>query len=290
MRLAWVGLGLALAGLSHAQAPDVVIKLDARLNYRSAPESANTQRMYDALGHYSIVSLSFRLEPGFKVFVAQKLQRFDGGRDRDQLDEYYVEDEGIWRVGKQYLPFGATNLVRESVVAARGDTNLIVEGFPVKAAICQGERGRQSGFVARVGGRLGFSAFYGEHFGIDGTTLALVRPPERGLGAGRGYRQGYAVDYSKGQGPFVVAFEAIALRAPNTSQDKDLEAYDLSVTYTPSKYQNYTLGWTRRTNPGGDFVRLQGSVYLTHNVYMEPMVRYRDGSTYDFNLAIRVRL
>ena len=63
------GMLLAMAGAAIAQAPDVVINLDARLNYRTAPESPNTQRLYDELGNYSIVSLGFKLEPGFKVYV-----------------------------------------------------------------------------------------------------------------------------------------------------------------------------------------------------------------------------
>ena len=288
------GLGTALAASIAAtvcsQAPDVTIKLDARLNYRSAPEDASTQRMYDSLGNYSLVSLSFKLEPGFSVFVSQKLQRFDGGRDRDLLDEYYIEDQGIWRLGKQYLPFGGGKLVRESAFAARGDTSLIIEGIPVAAAAVQGERGRQSGAVARVGGRIGFSIFYGEHFGIDGTTLTLTRKPREALGRGRGYKRAFGLDFSKGVGQFNLAADLVVFREPNSDLDRNFEAADFSATYIPNKYQTYVAGWTRRTNPGQDFWRLAGSVFLTNNVYVEPMVRYRNGEVYDFNLAIRVRL
>lgn len=284
----WVLLGWG--GTVVAQAPDVTIKLDARLNYRTAGQDANTQRLYDYLGNYSIVSLSFKLEPGFRVYVGQKLQRFDGHKDDDLLDEYYIEDEGIWRVGKQYLPFGANRLVRESVFAARGDTNLLVEGLPIAAAYAQGESGRQEGIVGRIGGRLGFSVFYGDHFGIDGTTFATIRKPEHGLGRGRGFRQAYAVDYSKGFGSFNMVFEAVAFREGNRAIDEAFEAFDLSTTYTPSRYHNYTLGWTHRTNPSTHFLRTQANVFLTNRVYLEPMLRYRDGRFYDFNLAVRVRL
>lgn len=290
MKPAIVALLILVASIASAQAPDVVIKLDARLNYRTAPGSANTQRLYDSLGNYSIVSLGFTLEPGFRVHVGQKLQRFDGGKDSDLLDEYYIEDEGIWRVGKQYLPFGANRLVRESVIAARGDTSLVVEGLQIKGAYAQGENGRQKGAVVRMGGRLGISAFYGDHFGIDGTSFAQIRRPELAPGRNHGYKQAYAIDYSKGSGPFMLAFEGVAMRAPNDSADEEFEVFDLSATYTPSKYQTYTLGWTRRTNPTDDFIRLQGSVFLTRNVFLEPMVRYKNGSVYDFNLAVRVKL
>lgn len=290
MRQLSVGLLFALAGVAAAQAPDVTIKLDARLNYRTAENDANTQRLYDSLGNYSVVSLGFKLEPGFKVFVSQKLQRFDGGKDGDLLDEYYIEDEGIWRVGKQYLPFGSGRLVRESAFAARGDTSLIFEGLPIAAAYAQGEENRQQGMVGRIGGRLGVSIFYGDHFGIDGTSLALIRKPDQALGRNRGYKQAVGVDYSKGIGHFNLAVEAVAFRKPNRSLDQSFEVIDFCVTYRPSKYHNYTAGWTRKTNPNVDFWRIQGNVFLTNNVYMEPLVRYRNGEIYDFNLSIRVKL
>ncbi len=284
---------LALAGSAAfgvAQAPDVAIKLDARLNYRSAQDDATTQRLYDSFGRYSIVSISFTLEPGFKVFASQKLQRFDGGKDRDLLDEYYVEDEGIWRIGKQYLPFGGGRLVRESAMAARADTDLILESVPISFGYAQGGRGRQEGLVGRIGGRLGLSIFLGEHFGIDGTSLALIRKPEEAPGKGRGYKQAFGFDYSKGVGNFNLAVEAISFREPNRSIDEGFEVIDLSATYTPSRYHNYTVGWTRRTNPTDDFYRIHASVFLTNNVYLEPLVRYRNGEIYDFNVAVRVRL
>lgn len=276
--------------LASAQAPDVKIKLDARLNYRSAPNDPNTQRLYDSLGRYSLVSLSFTLEPGFRVFVSEKLQRFDGGRDRDILDEYYIEDEGIWRAGKQHLPFGAGSILRESVFALRGDTNLILENLPISVAYAQGSSGRQSGLVGRVGGRLGFSAFYGEHFGIDGTSLALIRMPDQATGTSSGYKQAFGIDYSKTVGKVAIAVEAVAFRQPNLPSERDFQVVDLSATYAPSTYQTYSLGWTRRTEPTADFWRAQASFVLTRNCFLEPMVRYRNGEVFDFNLGIRFRL
>jgi hypothetical protein len=279
-----------LAGRAIAQAPDVTIKLDARLNYRSAENDATTQRLYDSLGEFSIVSIAFKLEPGFRVFASQKLQRFDGGRDPEFLDEYYIEDEGIWRVGKQHLPFGSGRLVRESALAARGDTNLILEGLPIAAAYVQGGSGRQKGAVGRIGGRLGVSLFYGDHFGIDGASVALIRKPEDALGNGRGYRNAFGVDYSKGIGDFNLAVEAVAYRSPNTDLDKPFDILDFRALYTPSKYHNYFVGWTRRTNPTADMWRIGASVFLTRNIYLEPLVRYRNGEIFDFNVAIRVKL
>ncbi|MCC7230707.1 MAG: hypothetical protein IT203_09970 [Fimbriimonadaceae bacterium] len=288
-RLALIGLSF-FSALAVAQAPDVKINLDARLNYRSAPNDPNTQRLYDSLGRYSLVSLSFTLEPGFRVFVSEKLQRFDGGRDRDILDEYYIEDEGIWRAGKQYLPFGAGTILRESVFALRGDTNLIFEDLPISVAYAQGSSGRQSGLVGRVGGRLGLSAFYGEHFGIDGTSLALIRMPDQAGGIRSGYKQAFGIDYSRNVGKVALALEAVAFRQPNLPSEKGYQVVDLSATYAPSTYQTYSLGWTRRTEPNTDFWRARASFVVTRNCFLEPMVRYRDGEVFDFNLSIRFRL
>lgn len=289
MRWAFCSLLLSGAAFGLAQAPDVAIKLDARLNYRTAEADANTQRLYDSLGNYSLVSLSFKLEPGFRVFVSQKLQRFDGGKDGDLLDEYYVEDEGIWRLGKQYLPFGSGRVVRESVFAARADSSLIIEDLPIAAAYAQGESRRQKGFAGRIGGRLGLSFFQGDHFGIDGTTLAFVRKPSEAPGRGRGFRQALGIDYSKGIGDFNLAIEGVAFRQPNNPTDESFEIIDLSATYTPSKYHTYTVGWTARNDPDQTFMRVQGSIFLTNNLYLEPLVRYRNAEFYDFNLALRVR-
>jgi hypothetical protein len=277
-------------GLAAAQVPDVVIKLSARLDYRFEPHGSTTLRFYDTLGRHSTVSLGFRLEPGLHAVVSQRLQRIPNDGDPDQIDEYYVEDEGIWRAGKQYLPFGAGALLRESVVAVRGDTNLLFESLPVSVAACDGGPGRQRGFVGRVGGNLGFSAAIGEHFGISGSSLTLIRHPEDSPGKGHGYREAYGADYTRADGMFRFSGELVALRGPNRRSDSDENVFDLSISLRPSKYREFVLGWTHATEQRVDFYRLQGSIYLTNNIFAEPMVRYRNGTAYDFSVIFWVRL
>ena len=115
-----LALAAAMAGASAlAQIPDVTIKVDAGLTYRSVRNGETTLRWYDGFGKHSTVGLLFWLEPGWRVYVSERLQRIEGDGDNEQLDEYYVEDPGIWRLGKQYLPFGRGLLLRESARAAR---------------------------------------------------------------------------------------------------------------------------------------------------------------------------
>jgi hypothetical protein len=284
-----IAAGLCSAS-ACAQVPDVVIKLSARLDYRTPVNGPATLRFYDTLGRHSTLSLGFRLEPGFHAVVSQRLQRIPGDGDPDQLDEYFIEDEGIWRVGKQYLPFGAGKLIRESVMAVRGDSSLLLEGFPASLAACDGGPGRQRGFIGRIGGNIGLSAAIGDHFGISGSSLTLIRHPEDTPGKGHGYRQMVGVDATRRSGLFAFSGELVALRDPNRNGDKDENVLDLSVTLEPSRFRSFTLGWTRATEERADFYRLQGSVYVTRNVFAEPMVRYRNGSAYDLSVIVWLRL
>ena len=87
----WLTLSLVvLPGLALAQFPDVQIKLDLRPTYLSSQGGRSTFRWYDAMGRHSTVGLVFLLEPGFRFFVAQRIQKIDDDPDRDQIDEMYL--------------------------------------------------------------------------------------------------------------------------------------------------------------------------------------------------------
>jgi len=222
--------------------------------------------------------------------VSQRLQRIPGDGDPDQIDEYYIEDEGIWRAGKQYLPLGGGRLLRESVVAVRGDTSLLLEGVPITAAACDGGPGRQRGFVLRLGGTFGATVAMGDHFGISASSLTLIRHPEDGPGMGHGYREVFGVDFQRSRGMYTFAGEVVALRDPNRRADKEETVFDVSVSLRPSRYRNFTLGWTHAAETHTDFYRLEGSIYVTRNVYAEPMVRFRNGSAFDYSVYLWVRV
>lgn len=293
MKLAGVTGLLLLAGLCRAQVPDVVIKLDSRLSYRSQVDGSTTLRYYDSLGRASIISLGFNLEPGFKAYISQRFQRIPHDGDPDQLEEYFIEDPGLWRVGKQFVPFGNGALIRESAVGARGDFELPLDGVTAAIALVDSGVGRQRGLAGRVtgrfGGRYGLSFAVGDHWGISASSLALVRPVERSPGLGHGYARMFGVDYSQPFGPFFLRAEWVYLASGARTVDRDNHVLDVSLTIDPSSNRSYTLGYTKSHDPTDEFYRLQGSLKTTKNVYFEPMIRYRNGDVYDFQVALRVK-
>ncbi len=278
----------ATAAFASAQLPDVRIKLDTTITYLSAYKGRTSLRFYNPLGRFSTVSLTAYLEPGFKAYVSQKLERIANDSDKEQLDEYYVEDPGIWKVGKQYLPFGGS-ILHESVQAARADTNLIIEGFPIAAAYCDGGPGLQRGVVGRIGSRIGASFAIGRHFGIAGSALDYIRRPEDSPGAGRGWKQAFGTDVSKRTGIVTLRGEVVLLREGETEADQNLQVYDANVTLDPTRYQSLTFGWSRRMPERADFYRFMGSFIVTQNTRLEPMVRYRDDKLYDVSISMRIK-
>ncbi len=278
-----------LTALAAAQTPDVFVKFDARLNYRTVPNGQSTLRWYDSLGNLSTVALTFTLEPGFTVLFSERLQRLPGSGDPEMLDEYYIEDPGYWRFGKQYLPFGQQRLIRESVSAARIDTTLGNEAFPLALAWCDAKGGRQRGLVGRLGTRVGVSFAFGEHFGISQTTLALFRPYEEALGKGYGYRQVFGLDAARKIGLFDAKAEFVAFRDGHKSATSNKDVSDLELSYDPSKTRGITFGWTRDWTEYVNVFRAQGRFLVATNAWVEPLVRLKGGKVLDFGVAMHVR-
>src|SRR5579872_3968517 len=140
----WAAAGLGLASCAaHAQLPDATIKLNLYGDYVTDHTGRTTTRLYDTLGHLSTVGLQFRTDLGVQLFVTQKLQIVQHGGDPDQLDQYYVESEGNWRVGKQYLPFAQNGLFNESALAVRSDWTIPQLELPIKVSACDAGPGRQ---------------------------------------------------------------------------------------------------------------------------------------------------
>lgn len=287
---AWVASILGLLPVAAlAQTANVKIKIDATLCSRSEQYGPNSMRLYSTLGRPSTLGLSFYLEAGLRAYASQRLERIHGDPDRDLLDEYYIEDEGIWRLGKQYLPFGSGNILRENVNAARGDTNLIVEGIPVSVALCDGGPGLQRGLIGRVGGNIGFSAAIGSHWGIAPTALTYVRRPEDSPGKGSGWKNAWGADIYRKSGIFLLRGEGVLLRSPERPGSPDMNIGDFSATLEPDRYRSVTFGWTRLTPHRADYYRLMGTFWVSKGVVFEPMLRYLDSKLYDVSLSVRVR-
>jgi len=288
-RLAVIALAAATV-VAGAQAPDVRVRVDATGSYRFTGEGPSLLRYYSVFGRYSTVGLIFYLEPGFRAYVSQKLERISRDADIDPIDEAYVEDEGIWRVGKQYLPFGSGNLLRETGLGVRGDTNLIFEELPMSIAFFDTGEGRQQGVVGRLGTRFGLSFAFGRHFGQNATALTYIRRPEETLGRGRGWKRALGFDFSRRTGNVTISGEALILRDGETLADEDLTVFDIGIRYQPSFQQWLEAGYTRDATRGIGYLRLRGSASLENNLSIEPFLRFRGSRLYDLGVELRVRL
>ena len=67
-------LAILATSLAVAQIPDVLIKIEPLFHFRTNRNGKTTFHLYDSLGNYGTVGLSFNLEPGFQVLVSQRLQ------------------------------------------------------------------------------------------------------------------------------------------------------------------------------------------------------------------------
>lgn len=291
VKLAWVAAFGLLAACAGAQIPDVRIHFDGIVSYRIVEDGPTALRYYSLFGRPSTASLSFTLEPGFKAFISQRLQRIPGDGDPDQIDQAFVEDEGIWRVGKQVLPFGTGNLLRESCLAARGDTNLVVEGLPLAIAFVDAGEQRQRGIVGRIGtSAYGLSFAVGHHFGISGTSLTQIRRPEDTGGVGRGWDRAFGFDLTRRVAHMTLAAEGLLLNGGATAKDDDRTVLDFTATASQAPFSSLTIGYTVASNPGQRFFRFVGSVPMTSNVTAMPFVRFRDSRLWDIGAELRIRL
>lgn len=279
-----------LTCISAAQNPDVQVKIDVLPTVLQESKERSKLNWYDSLGHYSTVALALGLEPGFRAYVSERLQRIPNNPDTEQLDEYYLEDPGIWRLGKQYLPFGRQGILRESARAARGDTRLLFESVPISLAVCDNGSGQTRGVVGRVGSLIGVSFAIGDNFGAQSTSLTLVRHPEDSPGNGHGFKDVFGLDFARHYKIYTLQAEAAMFRRGETQTDTDTEVSDLALTVAPNRYQSLTLGWSREWRRQADFYRAQAKIFVTRAVWFEPTVRLRNGQFFDLGLALEVKL
>ncbi len=289
MKFALILLGSAGFAVCGAQVPDVMVKLDVRATLNSARVGPKTLRFYDGLARPSTIGLTFKLEPGFNAYVSERLQRIQNDGDTDQLEAYYIEDPGIWRIGKQELPFGRRVLLRENAIAAMGETELLLEGVRVVGALCDNGPGRTRGIVGRIGGTVGLSAAYGEHFGISSSAATPLRRPEQALGVGRGYTIVFGADFTKRLGLWSLDGEVLALRDGATPADVATELSDLSLSYRLKEVSG-RLGWSRDWSLRQDVYRIEGALKIGANMWIESLARMKSRRFEEFEIGFRVRM
>jgi len=290
LRTVLVVASISLCCTSLAQSPDVRIKLDATLSYRTEKAGATNLRLYGTDGRPSTLGISMFLETGFRAFVSEKLERITGDPDASLLDEYYLEDPGLWRIGKQVIPFGLNRLIRETALGARADTNLIFEGLPVAVAAFDAGQGKQRGVSARIGSIVGVSVFLGQNFGISSTSLTQIREPEESPGVNHGYGAALALDGSKRFGQFELKGEAVNLQQGATQLDPDRNIFDGTVSYYFKRNGSLTAGYTWVAPTGKQFMRFGAALPIIKGIQFEPSIRFKNNALWDLSLQIRVRV
>lgn len=287
-RISLVALGL-VAAFSSAQQPDVSIKFNGFLNGRQGVHHWSAFRGYDSFGHYSTLGLQVTTEPGLRIFVTEKLRQIRGDGDPNSLDEAYVEGEGSWRIGKQYMPFGQGLFLRESVLSVRSDGDVGFLDLPFSLCGCDGGSGHQRGVVGRLGGNIGASIALGRRFGINATDFDLIRHPEQALGSNRGFKTILGLDFTQKQKLVTYRGELVRAQDGETTADASDTMYDLSVQYDPAKGRSLILGWTHSEAEHADFLRFQPTVKVTQNVFFEPMIRSKNRRFYDLSLGVHIK-
>lgn len=281
-------LALTAAALSiqiaQSQAPDVRIKGDVSFSYVNSEGGA--LRTINPLNRYSTISLSTLSPLGFNILLSQRLSYIQDDADNEFFDEYYVEDPGSWRIGKQYLPFGGGLIMRETALAARVDSALIFEGLPLSLALVDAGKGRQAGLIGRLGGRgYGLSAAIGDHWAINGTALALFQSLGPGLGRENGYQQALGFDWNQRSGKLTSRYETVAFRRPN-GVGEEIVLSDLSFSYDLGGRNSLLFGVS---NGQGRWLRLGGSYNAKHGVTVEALTRGTDGKIVESSLTLRIR-
>ena len=278
-----------LSCVASAQIPDVKIKGDFSLGLVSSKDFSLGAKSYTVLGRYSTFSLQATLPVGLKVFLSERSETITNDPDQESFDEYYVEDPGSWRVGKQYIPFGSGGFFRQSVLSARVDSKLLLEGLPLSIAFVDGGKGRQYGISGRVGSRgLGVSFCIGRHWGINSTALGLTQSLQAPEGIGNGWKQAYGIDLNRRSGKVTYRTEVLLLsEAEGTSTDKELG--DIQVGYDLGHRHSANFGISKSFGDTDILYRFGGVYNVAKGVQIESLYRLTNGNFRDFSVFVRIR-
>jgi len=283
---------LLLAGCVSAvaaQTPDFRINLELRPTIRNQVNDRTTIRWYDHRGRASNVTLTLSLEPGYIARIVQRLQRVDTDADPELLEEYYIEDPGRWRIGKQLMPFGSETILCEFARGAGLSTNLVFNEIPVR--IATGDNGRQKlrATFARIGDQLGVSVAIGNHIGLAGTSFTQFRAPELSPGLGRGWKQAYGVDLRTTRGPLTLDLEFVALRGGETDLDVSSNLSMAQVKFRTRIGLELSLAWVRDWLSKKDGALIEGRLEVSDKIEAVGFVRIEGGKQREAGAGLVIR-
>lgn len=289
-----LGLSLAFtvgALVALAQTPDVALRIDANLSLTAGDEGQGRIRWYDPLGRYSTAGLGLTLDNGLYVLFTQRLQRIPGGADPDMLDQAYVEEPGVWRIGRQILPIGASWLFREYALAGRVDLPANRSQVPITLAVFDQGAQRQRGVIGRLGRAFGLTIAGGRHLGINPTSLAQLRDLEDAPGRGGGWRWLLVGDGSLQVGELVLVGEFAIARQPERATERSTEFSTLRASLSSFEGQiETTFAWSRDWRAKSDIYRFESEAFLSRSVTLRGFVRFDQGAWRDVTVGVRIRL
>lgn len=274
----------------QAQTPDVAPFVELRPSWQVRSSKKSLFHWYDLSGKFSLVGFRMVLENRLRVYVAQRFEKIDNTGDPDTLDEYYIESRGHWRVGKQYLPFGRREILRTSVMAARMDTNLLLDQAPLTISFADGGSGRTRGVVARLGGVVAVSVGIGNHFGIQATDLAHFRNLEDAPGIGRGHRLALGADTQLNFGSALLTVDWVSMRRGETNLDIDRNLSDVRLRFRlPEANFPSTFAWSRDWTARRDFISFEFELKGNEKISYVPALRFEGLAFRDFALTAVVK-
>lgn len=279
-----------LPSLLQAQSPDVAPFVELRPTWQVRSTKKSLFHWYDLNGRFSLVGVRMILENGLRVYAAQRFEKIDNSGDPDTMDEYYIENRGTWRLGKQYLPFGRREILRSTVVAARLDTHLLLDEAPISVAVFDGGSGRPRGAVARLGGIVAISAAAGNHLGIQATDFAHFQDLEAAVGLERGYRLALGADTQVTFGSAQLTMEWVSLRRGETALDEDRDLSDVRLRLRlPQTGYPAVLSWSRDWSRRRDFAAVEITLQGDEHFAYVPFLRFDGFAFRDFGLSAVVR-
>ncbi|MBX3096543.1 MAG: hypothetical protein KF812_06755 [Fimbriimonadaceae bacterium] len=234
-----------------AQAADFVLIAELRPTINSG-DDGDELRWFDQNATASIVGIRLLLINGSRVKLTQRITRLPGDGDPGYIDEAYIERRGVWRAGRQWIPFGRGAIVHETMTGVRFDTRLVFGNEAAAVAFDNGV-GRSRGVALRAGDAIGFSVASGNHLGIGPATLTEIDGVTGGFGRGGGYRL-----LLGGDAQFVFAGlnwqgEHVVFLDPERASDSSFSASNLSFTVgLPISGWKTRLSWSRRWDRESD--------------------------------------